>query len=176
MTKPKRIFLFLALALGLASAGCGGDEEEGAPIPPDRVQLLEARLTETENRLGDGSVGACEDILNDTQPEVSRILDSLPSDMDPDVRSALGDSFERLWEIVQRECDDRQPAETPDPEPEPAPVQTDTETEAEPTETVPPETTPPADEELPPEGDGDNEGLLPEGGGGGGVGPGEDDE
>jgi hypothetical protein len=173
MTTLKRISLLAMLGAALAAAGCGGDEEEGAPLPADQVQLLEGRLTETENRLADGSVGACEDILNDTQPEVQRILDSLPDDVDPDVRSALADSFSRLWEIVDDECGQREPDEpAPAPEPEPAP----TETEPPPTDTAPPddeeEEEDPETAPLPPEGDGNNEGIIPEGGGGGGVGPG----
>jgi hypothetical protein len=174
MTTSKRILLLIATGLCMALAGCGGDDEEGAPIPADQVQLLERRLTETENRLSDGSVGACEDILNDTRPEVQGILASVPNDVDADVRSALGQSFDRLWVIVEQECRQREPAETPDPEPEPAPAPPETETETAPPETET-EETPPDEEELPPEGDGDNDGLIPEGGGGGGgVGPGEE--
>jgi hypothetical protein len=175
MKTLKRISLLLALGAALALAGCGGDDDEGAPIPSAQVQLLEGRLTETENRLGDGSLGACEDILNDTMPEVTRVLDSLPNDVDPDVRTALEDSFNRLWQFVEDECRDRQPEESAEPEPDPEPTTPETETE---TETVPPDTetapTEPDEETLPPEGDGDNEGVIPEGqdGGGGGFGPG----
>ena len=176
MTNARRIFLLLVLALGLVAAGCGGDEDEGAPIPADRVQLLERRLTETENRLADGSLGACEDILNDTRPEVGRIVDSLPNDVDPDVRSALGQSFDRLWVIVEQECQDREPEETPEPAPEPEPLVPETDTETVPPETVPEEEHAPEEEDpeeapLPPEGDGDNEGLIPGEGNGGGAGP-----
>jgi hypothetical protein len=180
MTTLKRISLLALLGAALAVAGCGGEDDEGAPLPADQVQLLEGRLTETENRLADGSVGACQDILNDTQPEVQRVLDSLPSDVDADVRSALDDSYQRLWEIVEEECRQREEAQ-PDPEPEPAPEET--ETTPPPTETAPPEEeeegegeegeqVPPEEAPLPPEGDGNNDGLIPEGGQGGGVGPG----
>jgi hypothetical protein len=174
MTILKRISLLAMLGAALAAAGCGGDNEEGAPLPADQVQLLEGRLTETENRLADGSVGACEDILNDTQPEVQRIVDSLPNDVDPDVRSALADSFARLWQIVEDECAQREPDE-PAPAPEPEPAPTETEPPPEEGDEEEEEEPPPTDPEqapLPPEGDGNNNGVIPDGGGGGGVGPG----
>src|SRR5919109_1585584 len=161
-----RALTFLLLALAFAVASCGGDEE-GKPLPSAQVQLLNARLDETQRRLDEGSAGACRDILDDTRPEVGKVIDSLPSDVDADVRDALVESFDRLWSLVEDRCrEDEQDEQS----------QTDTEaTQTEPTTT---ETTPPATEELPPEGDGDNDGGLPGNGNGngvengGGVGPG----
>jgi hypothetical protein len=173
MTTLRRTSLLAALGACLAIAACGGDEEEGSPLPSAQVQLLEGRLTETENRLGDGSLGACEDILNDTRPEVTRILESLPNDVDPEVRSALQDSFERLWGIVDQECQDREQEAPAAPEPEPEPTPTETQTETVPPPETDTETTPPDEETLPQDGDGDSEGVIPEGDGtGGGLGPG----
>jgi hypothetical protein len=182
VTSLKRISLLLLLSVCLAAAGCGSDDEEGAPIPADAATALERRLGETESRLANGSLGACEDILNDTMPEVGKLLDSLPTDVDADVRDALEQSFQNLWAIVESECEQRtpdEPAETaPEPEPEPEPEVTETETV--PTETTPTETAPdPTDPEeapLPEDGDGDSNGVIPEGNGGGGVAPGGDDE
>lgn len=174
MTTLKRIFLLLALGACLAAAGCGSDGEKGAPIPAEQAQSLEVRLAETENRLADGSVGACEDILQDGRPGVQQILASLPDSVDPDVRDALEQSFENLWRLVDSECVDRkpdEPAQTTPTETEPEVTETET-TPTQPTET---ETTPTSPDEapLPPEGDGNNGGGIPgEGGGGGGFGPG----
>jgi hypothetical protein len=179
VTALKLIFLLALAGIGLAVAGCG-DDDEGAPIPNEHVQLLERRIGETERRIADGSVGACQDILNDTQPEVQRVVDSLPNDVDADVRSALDDSFQRLWEIVEDECRQREAAQ---PEPEPDPVQTETDTtptetappeeeEGEEEEGTPPEATTPEETPLPPDGDGDSGGGVPGVGNGGGVGPG----
>lgn len=174
MTTLKRISLLLALGACLAAAGCGSDGEKGAPIPAEQAQSLEVRLAETENRLADGSVGACEDILQDGRPGVQQILASLPNSVDPDVRDALEQSFENLWRLVDSECTDREPDEPAQTTPtETEPEVTESETTPEPTES---ETAPTSPEEAPlaPDGDGDNGGGIPGegGGGGGGFGPG----
>jgi hypothetical protein len=174
-----RILAFALLALVLLAAGCGGDEE-GEQLPSAQVQLLNGRLDETQRRLDDGSAGACRDILNDTKPEVGKIIDSLPSDVDGDVRDALVESFDNLWSLVDDRCQEAQQDEESQ-QPEPEPTQTEeTDTETTPPETETTETTPPATEELPPEGDGDNDGGMPgngngngnANGNGGGFGPG----
>jgi hypothetical protein len=173
VTTLKRISLLLALGACLATAACGSDDEEGSPIPADQATALQGRLDETENRLANGSEGACKDILEDTMPEVGKILDSLPNSVDPDERDALEESFDNLWSLVESECEELKPDE---------PAQT-TPTDTEPTETIeiptetetePPETdteTEPEDQTIPPDGDGDSDGVIPEGNGGG-VGPG----
>jgi hypothetical protein len=171
-------FLLTALVLCAVAAGCGGDEE-GKGLPSAQVQLLDGRLDETQRRLDDGSAGACRDILNDTKPGVGRIIDSLPNDVDADVRDALVESFDNLWGLVDDRCQEAEQKEEsqqePEPEPEPEPTQTEpTQTETTETDTTTTETTPPATEELPPEGDGDNNGGVPGNNGngnGGGVGP-----
>jgi hypothetical protein len=181
VTTFRRISLLLVLGACLAAAGCGSDDDEGAPIPADQAAALDRELTSIEARLQQGSVGACEDIFrHPTDPNesaVERILSSLPSDVDPDVRSALQQSFDNLWDLAQQECD-RKAAEEPDqPEPTPTPeTTTPTETPTETTETTPPDTdteTNPEEAPLPPDGDGESGGEVPEGeGNGGGVGPG----
>jgi hypothetical protein len=176
VTTLKRISIFLALCACLAAAGCGSDDEQGSPIPAEQAAALQSRLDETENRLANGSVGACEDIINDTLPKVSSILDTLPRSVDVDVRNALEQSFDNLWNLVEGECEDRkadEPAQTTPAEPETNTTEIPTET----TETTPPETdteTSPEEETIPPDGDGESDGAVPETGGdnGGGVGPG----
>lgn len=179
MITLKRIFLLLALGACLAAAGCGSDDEQGKPIPTAQAQLLQTRLTEAERRLNDGSVGACRDILRDTQPAVRQILASIPSSVDPDVRDALSQSFDNLWNLVDSECQNLQPDEPTQTETqttETTPPATETTPPA--TETTPPatETTPPATETTPPDGNGNSGGAIPpEGnsnGNGGGAGPG----
>jgi hypothetical protein len=181
VTSSKRIFLIALLGACLAMAGCG-DDEEGTQIPADTAVALQSELDGIQARLDNGSAGACRDILEGTRgpntDRVREVVDAMPDEVDADVRSALEDSFDRLWELVQQECDERAAREEAKPDPQPA----ETETQAEPppaeTET---ETAPPEEEELPPEGDGDNDGELPPGegngngdgiGNGGGVGPG----
>jgi hypothetical protein len=164
-------FVVAALVLSAVAAGCGGDEE-GKGLPSAQVQLLDGRLDETQRRLDDGSAGACRDILNDTKPEVGRIIDSLPNDVDADVRDALVESFDNLWGLVDDRCQEAEQDEKSQQE-EPEPTQTETtQTETTETETTTTETTPPATEELPPEGDGDNGGGVPGNGNGNGNGNG----
>ena len=176
MTILKRTSILLAICACLAAAGCGSDDEKGDPLPAQQAAELQSRLDETESRLANGSVGACRDILNDTMPKVTRIISGLPRSVDVDVRNALEESFDNLWNLVDSECQDLKSDE-------PAQTETDTEPEPTPTETQPPETTettpPPTDTTtepdeapLPNDGDGTNEGEIPPSGNGGGVGPG----
>ena len=177
MTTLRRTLLLIALGASLAVAGCGGDDDEGRPIPNAQAQALLQQLDNIEARLEQGSVGACRDVFehpeSPNRPAVESTLAEIPPGVEPEVRSALERSFDRLWSLVEQECSDREPEETPDPEPAPEPEPTPTETETTPTETTPTETTPvpPEEEELAPEGDGENEGLVPGEGNGGGVGP-----
>jgi hypothetical protein len=178
MTSLKRIFLLALLGAAVAISGCGGDDE-GEPIPADAAAALEAELDGVQARIDNGSAGACNDILEGERgpnlERVQQLLDGLPDDVDPDVRSALEDSFDRLWELVQEDCEEKareeQSQQEPEPEPEPTPTETETEPEAPPTDTAPVPTEP-DEAPLPPEGDGDNDGELPGEGNGGGVGPG----
>ena len=171
--------LILALAAGLA-AGCGGDDENGGQgIPSEQAAALQRQLESIEARFQSGG-GACADITGNADPNTTAVrseLDSLPEDVDPDVRDALEQSFERLFELVQEQCDTEAGQEETPP-----PVETDT------TETVPPpeeeedddgeedgeetptttEETPPATEppvEVPPQ---DGTGTTGEGGAGSG--------
>ena len=175
MTILKRISILLALCACLAAAGCGSDDEKGDPIPAQQAAELQNRLDETEARLANGSVGACKDILDDTMPEVTRILSGLPRSVDVDVRSALEDSFDNLWNLVDSECQDLKPDEPTQTETDTTPETTPTETQPETTETTPPPTdttTAPDEAPLPNDGDGNNDGAIPPSGNGGGVGPG----
>jgi hypothetical protein len=180
MTVAKRISLLALLVLGVVLAGCGGDKE-GKPLPAAQVQLLNGRLDEAERRLADGSEGACKDILDDTQPEVGRIIDSLPGDVDADVRDALTESFDNLWNVVDDRCQEIADQSKPEPtKTEPTQTQT-TQTETTQTETTQTNTTAtePDTAPLPNDGNGNGNGNggIPQGtGNGGGVSPGALDE
>jgi hypothetical protein len=171
------------IALALVVAGCGGDEEQsGEPIPAESAAALERQLDSIQARFDAGG-GACADITGNADPNTTAVenaIASLPEDVDPDVRDSLEQSFDRLFELVDQQCEAE--AET-DTEPAP-PLETDTE----PVETLPPEeedddddeeeapppeeTTPP--EEVPPEEVPPTDGGLPgQGDGGGAVVPGE---
>jgi hypothetical protein len=160
--------LLLAIAV-VATAGCGADEETKPSIPADSAQALEARLDEVQRRFDAGG-GACGDIINDTQPAVQSILASLPQSVDADVRSAVTDSFDRLFELSAEQCDDEEQSTTPtETETQTTETESTDTTETETTDTTetepttPTETTP-TTETFPPPDDG--------GTGGGGAGPG----
>ena len=185
MTTLKRISLLFALGACLAAAGCGSDDEGGKKISAATAAALAAQLDKVQERLDNGSEGACKDILEGprgpNKAAVQQLIDGLPNDVDPDVRDALQESFDNLWSLVESECQDLTPDEPTQTETQTQTEETTpTETESVPTETTPPptETTPPATETTPPDGNGNSGGAIPpEGNGngngnGGGVGPG----
>jgi hypothetical protein len=178
--------LLLTLAAALA-AGCGADDE-GAPLPRQTASQLLAQLQSIEDRFEFPGGQACADITGGADPNttpVRQLIESLPADVDADLRDAVQQSFDRLFELVEQECSE-QPPET-DTETETTPTETQptetetTPTETEPTDTIPTETLPtetvPTDE-LPPGQGGDPPGQGGEnpGQGDGGAGGPEGDE
>jgi hypothetical protein len=166
---PRIITTLLLLTAAVAATGCGADEETKPSIPADSAQALQARLDEVQRRFDAGG-GACGDIVNDTQPSVESIIGSLPSSVDADVRGAVADSFDRLFELTADQCDDQEESTTPT-ETETTTTETETTdttetetTDTTETETAPTETTPTTETVPPPTDDGDT--------GGGGAGPG----
>jgi hypothetical protein len=181
VTTLKRIPLLLVLAACLAATGCGSDDEGGKQIPAAQAAQLKAQLNIVQDRLNNGTEGACKDILSaqDANDDaVTNIMNSLPNDVDPDVRDALEQSFDNLWSLVESKCNELKPEAPTQTEtttqPETTTPETTPTTPPETTPTTPPETTPttPGDETVPPDGDGENGGAIPQDGNGGGVGPG----
>jgi outer membrane biosynthesis protein TonB len=182
VTFRQTTLLPLALAAAFA-AGCGSDDENGKGIPPAAAQRLQAQLDSISNRFQAGG-GACGDITGGADPNtraVDQVLASLPKDTDPEVRDALEQSFDRLFELTDEQCDTQKGQET-ETEEEAPPPETDTETETETTpeepeqteteEVPPPEETQP-EEPVPPEGgEGEQGGGGDETGGGGVFEPG----
>ena len=139
----KILTTMLLVAAAWLAAGCGSDDPPAPSIPASSAQELEARLAEVQRRFDVGG-GACADITNDSQPAVESILSSLPSSVNGDVRSALEESFDRLFELTAEQCKDEEPTTTetvPQTDTETVPTET-TPTETTPTETTPTETTP----------------------------------
>jgi hypothetical protein len=181
VSAPRRIFALALVVAAVAVAGCGGDEE-GKGLPQVTATGLLNQLEGVQRRIDQGSVGACKDILEGpdsrgpNKKQVEDLIDSMPGDVDADVKSALQDSFDRLWDLVEQECDDRDSKEeetTTPAETESETTPTETETETTPTETET-ETTPTSPDEapLPNDGNGQGGGAIPGTGNGGGVSPG----
>jgi hypothetical protein len=179
--RTRNLTIPIVLAAGLI-AGCGADDENKPSIPPNSAAALQRQLDSIQARFEFPGGQACDDITSGEDPNTSAVenlIGSLPDSVDSDVRDALEQSFDRLFELVQQECADIQQTET-EPETdttettettetttettdttETEPPTTDTtETEQPDTNTIPTETLPPEDE-----GDGGDDG-------GGGFGPG----
>lgn len=161
--------------------GCGSSGDKGKQIPVAARVELDKRLQSIEGRFDFGG-GACADIAKD-QTSVQRTIDSLPSDVDSDVKSALSDGFDHLFELTDSQCDANkgQQTETQPTESTPAPTPTQPNTESTPTtpsDTTPTPTTPTTPEQQPKKdkgtkGNGGGNSAPQSGNGGAGVAPGE---
>jgi hypothetical protein len=166
IARPRQLLCLLAASAALAVAGCGGDDEpQGEKLPPDVAQTLLQQLESVGDRVAAGVSGACDDIFasesdgGNIEP-IDAALSSIPSDVDPEIRSALEQSVERLTQLVDQQCDeiradeqgqqdtvtDETPTETVPTETETVPTETET-VPTDPTETTP--TTPDAPETAP---------------------------
>jgi hypothetical protein len=157
----KRALAAVACGVAILVAGCGSDDE-GQQIPQSSVAELERSLESIERRFELGG-GACQDITQGDDTDVDVVqsrIDALPDDVDKDVRDALQESFDRLFDLVQQECSQADTETETTPTEEVPPV---TETVPTVTETVPTETTPPPTNTTP-----DDQGQGTGGGGGGG--------
>lgn len=157
--------LTVSLCLLIMTLGACGGEDPGKGLTSSTAGALTQELASVERRIDQGSLGACEDVLEDSVPTIQRRLDSLPAATDPELRSALDDSFDRLRTLSEQECDERrQKAEDRKTERETSPtIPTPTEPPPPPTttETTPPpttETTPKPDEGDEDEGKGKGKG------------------
>ena len=172
--RPRFLTALLLVAAAAPAAGCGSDNEPKPSIPATASAALEARLAEVERRMDAGG-GACTDIANDTEPAVHGILQGLPSSVDSDVRNALQDSFDHLFDLTSSQCDKKgqetnTTTETTQTQTQTTETQTETSTtETAPTDTTPTDTSPTDTTQTPPPDDG---GGGDDQGGGGAQGPG----
>ena len=174
-----------ALIACLAAAflgGCGSSgSDKGKQIPAATRVELDKQLKSIEGRFDFGR-GACSDIAMN-KASVQKTLDALPSDVDSDVKNALSDGFDRLFQLTDEQCDANkgQQTETQPTESTPAPTPTQPNTESTPTtpsDTTPTPTTPTTPEQKPKKdkgtkGNGGGNSAPQSGNGGAGVAPGE---
>jgi hypothetical protein len=147
----RRLIALAACLAALVAGGCGSDDEQepqGKPIPAAQAQALQDQLDSIQGRYDFGG-GACGDISGGADPNtkaVDQILASIPNSVAADVRSALDDSFDRLFQLTDEQCDEKKGQNT-DTTPS-TPTETETvETTTTETETVP--TTPTETETVP---------------------------
>jgi hypothetical protein len=159
-------------AAAFAVGGCTGGDDGGEKLPPGASQELLTTIERIEARVEANVAGACDDIFDGAEggnfDETARLIESIPEDVDPDIRSALSDSVDRLQQLVSDECDEIQAREAQDQEtvPEETVPKETAPTEPETTPTVP-ETTPtePDTGPPPPQDDGSGNGQGPDGNG-----------
>jgi len=162
------------LAAAVLAAGCGSDDE-GKPIPSAQVSALQGQLDSIERRV---DAGACRDVTEGGDTNLAVVqnqLDQIPDSVDADVRSALRDSFQNLFDLVSSECEPKQETR-PETTPSPLPQTTETQTQTtETTETQPTETqTQPTKPEPPGKQKTDKGGKGGDQNGGGAAAPGEE--
>jgi hypothetical protein len=160
----------LVVLAALLVTGCGSDEEPKPSIPAASTNELLRQLSSIESRFDFGD-GACNDI-DENQQSVNDTIAALPSSVDSDVRNALQDSFDHLFDLTSSQCDDKKGqqtdtnTETTETSTTTTETQTTTETDTTPTDTTPTDTTPTDTTPTTPPDDGGDQG------GGGAQGPG----
>jgi hypothetical protein len=96
----------VAVAIATGLTGCGSDKE-GKQLPASSVAQLQGQLNSIESRLDVPDGAACADITGGSDPNttvVQRVIDQLPNDTDSDLRNAVQDSFDHLFDLVEQEC------------------------------------------------------------------------
>jgi hypothetical protein len=132
MHKLKIGLTLIAALAALCASGCGGSGSKGRPLPSQQALALQRELDSVQRRFDFGD-GACKDIQNSSKPDVQAILASLPSNVKADVRDALRQSFDNLWNLASSQCDTAKnqpttPRTTPHTQTQTTPTQTQTQT------------------------------------------------
>ena len=123
----------LALCVGalVALPGCGGDNEEGRPIPANDANRMISLIERADQQSADGTCNGARANVREAQ----QVLDGVPRSVDPDVRQGIADGLDRMLGLIDDECQRPEPTDT-----ETTPTET-TVTETVP-QTTPTETTP----------------------------------
>jgi hypothetical protein len=140
--RPRYLTALLVVLAALLVAGCGSDKEPKPSIPAASTSELLRQLSSIESRFDFGD-GACNDI-DENQQSVNDTIAALPSSVDSDVRNALQDSFDHLFDLTSWQCDVKKGQQT-DTNTETTQTQTtttETQTETTQTDTTPTDTTP----------------------------------
>jgi len=179
--RSRHLAVLLAGAAVVVGIGCGSEEKKAGPgVPKETATQLVTELDLVQKRIDatreNGTIGSCGDVDAKSYPDIQRIVEGLPQDTDPDVRSALEQSIAQLKKLTEAECSDlareiKDQEETVPDQVVPPPVTPPQPTTPEPTETepAPPEEKKPGKEKEPKDnGNGQNPGGIGVPGEGGG--------
>jgi hypothetical protein len=138
----------LVAAIAAIAAGCGGDE--GKQIPRAQAREIVVKLQEADRRLSQ-EPPVCGDLAEQSIPELERLVATLPSDVDKDIRETLDDGVAHLRDQIEAECAERrqQQQDTTTDTTDTTDTTTDTTTETTPPTTDTTETTPPTTDTQP---------------------------
>ena len=172
--RPRHLTALLLVAVAALAAGCGSNNKPKPSIPASATTEFMRQLSSIEARFNFGD-GACNDIA-ENQQAVNDQISGLPSSVDSDVRNALQDSFDHLFDLTASQCDKKKGEQT-DTNTETTETQTETtetktettNTETTQTDTTPTDTTPTDTTPTTPPGNGNQGGGN--GNGGGAQGP-----
>jgi hypothetical protein len=140
--RPRYLTALLVVLAALLVAGCGSDKQPKPSIPAASTTELLRQLSSIESRFDFGD-GACNDI-DENQQSVNDTIAALPSSVDSDVRNALQDSFDHLFDLTSSQCDDKkgQQTDTNTETTETSTTTTETQTDTTSTDTTSTDTTP----------------------------------
>lgn len=156
-SRPLLSSLSLLLVCGLALAACGGDDE--GTIPPANATAMLQSLEDAGNERDEGDCDGIADAAGNLETQI----DELPSEVDPEVKTALLDGAKNLRTLAGEtsQCEPSGPTGPSGQQTEPTTTEETTTEFTEPTTT---EETTTTEEEAPPE--------QPPNEGGGGLGQG----
>jgi hypothetical protein len=154
---PRIPLLLLSLMLGVACAwlvSCGGGSDSKKLLPGDTAKQLIQNLGQVQSLVDEGSCDSAQTAAGEGLVQAQQ----LPASVDPDLKLALTNGFERLQHLTLNECSvETTQTETTEAETTETATVTTTATTAPPTT---PPTTPPTETTPPP--------TTPSDGGGGG--------
>jgi hypothetical protein len=140
-TRSPLLALRASAALAAAVAGCGDSEPEPS-IPLSDAETLVGSLQSIEANV---DAGSCTVAAADVQ-ELQDQIESLPSEVNSDVKNALQEGALNLGDLVDEECQREEPTTTEETTTEETtteePTTTEETTTTPPTTTLPPPTTP----------------------------------